>query len=108
MAVVWHVGDRIQQRWEVHHVRHGSMGLVYVVYDHETHLPYAVKSLQETRLASPDALAERFVRAAQAWIGLGAQAHITQAHFVEIIDGQPLLFLDYVNGGDLRDWIGIP
>jgi tetratricopeptide (TPR) repeat protein len=84
------------------------MGLVYVVYDHETHRPYAVKSLQEIPGASPDALAERFVRAAQVWIGLGVQAHMTQAHFVEIIDGQPLLFLEYVTGGDLRDWIGIP
>jgi tetratricopeptide (TPR) repeat protein len=25
-----------------------------------------------------------------------------------MIDGQPLLFLEYVSGGDLRDWIGIP
>ncbi|HEY7490290.1 MAG TPA: serine/threonine-protein kinase [Candidatus Tectomicrobia bacterium] len=108
MAVVWQVGDRIRQRWEVHHVRPGSMGLVYVVYDHETHLPYAVKSVQEFPGASPDAVAERFIRAAQAWIGLGAHAYITQAHFVEIIDGQPLLFVEYVTGGDLRDWIGIP
>jgi tetratricopeptide (TPR) repeat protein len=108
MAVLWHVGDRIQQRWEVHHVRPGSMGLVYVVYDHETHLPYVVKSMQAIHGASPDALTERFIRAAQAWINLGAHAHITQAHFVEIIDAQPLLFVEYVTGGDLRDWIGIP
>jgi tetratricopeptide (TPR) repeat protein len=84
------------------------MGLVYAVYDHATHLPYAVKSLQEGRMASPEAVAERFVHAAQAWIGLGAQAHMAQAHFVEIIDGQPLLFVEYVTGGDLRDWLGIP
>jgi hypothetical protein len=108
MTVLWHVGDRIRDRWEVHHVRRGSMGFVYVVYDHETHLPYAVKSMQVPHIPSPEALVERFVRVTQAWVGLGAQAHITQAHFVEIIDGQPLLFLEYVNGGDLRDWIGIP
>jgi serine/threonine protein kinase len=81
---------------------------VYVVYDHETHLPYAVKSLPAIHGASPDALTERFRRAAQAWISLGAHAHITPAHFMEIIDGQPLLFVEYVTGGDLRDWIGIP
>jgi tetratricopeptide (TPR) repeat protein len=84
------------------------MGLVYVVYDHETHLPYAVKSMPALHGVSPDTLTERFRRAAQAWISLGEHAHIAQAHCVEIIDGQPLLFVEYVTGGDLRDWIGIP
>ena len=108
MAALWHVGDRIQHRWEVHHIRPGSMGLVYIVYDHETQLPYAVKTLQEPLVARSEAGAERFVQAARAWIHLDAHVNVTQAHFVEIIDGQPLLFLEYVSGGDLSDWIGIP
>ena len=108
MAPLWHVGDRIQQRWEVHHVQRGSMGLVYVVYDHDTHLPYAAKTLQESSFASADAGTERFIQAAQAWINLDAHVNVTQAHGVEIIDGQPLLFLEYVSGGNLSDWIGIP
>jgi len=108
MAALWHVGDRIQQRWEVHQVQPGSLGLVYIVYDHETRLPYAIKTLPETLLTSHTALAERFVQAAQTWINLDAHANVVQAHFVEMIDGQPLLFLEYVSGGDLRDWIGIP
>ncbi len=108
MTALWHVGDRIQNRWEVHHVQPGSVGLVYIVYDHETQLPYAVKTLQETWMARHAAIAERFIQAAQTWINLATHASIVQAHFVEIIDGQPLLFLDYVSGGDLRDWLGIP
>jgi tetratricopeptide (TPR) repeat protein len=108
MAALWQVGDRIQNRWEVHHVQPGSVGLVYIVYDHETQLPYAVKTLQETWMARHAAVAERFVEAVQPWVTLEAHAHIVQAHFVEMIDGQPLLFLEYVSGGDLRDWLGIP
>src|SRR3989449_2254751 len=108
MVALWHVGDRLQNRWEVHHVQPGSVGLVYIVYDHETQLPYAVKTLQETWMARRAAIAERFVQAAQTWINLATHASIVQAHFVEIIDGQPLLFLEYVSGGDLRDWLGIP
>jgi tetratricopeptide (TPR) repeat protein len=108
MAAPWQVGDRIQNRWEVHHVQPGSVGPVYIVYDHETQLPYAVKILQEAWLARHAAVAERFVQAAQVWINLGAHAHLAQAHFVEMIDGQSLLFLEYVSGGDLRDWLGIP
>jgi tetratricopeptide (TPR) repeat protein len=108
MVALWHVGDRIQHRWEVHHVQPGSVGLIYIVYDHETQLPYAVKTLQGTWMARHAAVAERFVQAAQTWIKLDAHAHVVQAHFVEMIDGQPLLFLEYVSGGDLRDWLGIP
>jgi tetratricopeptide (TPR) repeat protein len=108
MTPLWHIGDRIQERWEVHHVRPGSMGVVYIVYDHETHLPYAVKTLQETLVAREATVTERFVQAAQAWIDVDAHINVTQAHVVEIIEAQPLLFLEYVSGGDLRDWIGIP
>jgi tetratricopeptide (TPR) repeat protein len=108
MVALWHVGDRIQNRWEVHHVQPGSVGLVYIVYDHETQLPYAVKTLQEAWMARHAAVAERFVEAAQTWVTLDTHAHLVQAHFVEMIDGQPLLFLEYVSGGDLRDWLGIP
>src|SRR5215475_549492 len=108
MVALWHVGDRIRNRWEVHYVQPGSVGLVYIVYDHETQLPYAVKTLQETWMARHAAVSERFVEAAQTWIKLEAHAHIVQAHFAEMIDGRPLLFLEYVSGGDLRDWLGIP
>jgi tetratricopeptide (TPR) repeat protein len=108
MVALWHVGDRIRNRWEVHHIQPGSLGPVYIVYDHETQLPYAVKTLQETCMARHAAVADRFVQAAHTWINLEAHAHTVQAHFVEMIDGQPLLFLEYVSGGDLRDWLGIP
>lgn len=108
MAPLWQVGERIHHRWEVHHVRRGSMGLVYVVYDHDTHLPYAVKTLQESTLPRGEAVTERFLQAAQAWIALDAHVNVTRAHFVEHLDGQLLLFVEYVSGGDLSDWIGIP
>src|SRR4029450_235403 len=108
MVAPWHLGDRIQNRWEVHHVQPGRVGLVYIVYDHETQLPYAVKTLQETWMARHAGVAERFVGEGQTWINLETHAPLVQAHFVEMIDGQPLLFLEYVSGGDLRDWLGIP
>lgn len=108
MAALWQVGDRIQERWEVHQVQPGSLGQVYIVYDHDTHLPYAVKTLPEPRDTRHEALVERFVHAGHAWMQLGAHANMVQAHRVEVVEGQPLLFLDYVTGGDLRDWLGLP
>jgi len=108
MAPLWHVGNRIQNRWEVHHIQRGARWIVYLVYDHETHLPYAAKTLTEDSLASHPALAERFVQAAQAWIALGGHSNVTQAHRVEVVDGHPLVFLEHVSGGSLRDWLGLP
>ena len=70
MAPLWHIGDRIQDRWEVHHIQAGGKGIVYLVYDHDTHLPYAAKTLPEELLTSHSDLAERFVSAAQTWMAL--------------------------------------
>ena len=108
MAPLWRVGDRIQNRWEVHRLQHGARGIVYIVYDHETHLPYAAKTFTEDSLAAHPVLAERFVPAAQAWIALGGHYNITQAHSVEIVHSHPIVFLEHVSGGSLRDWIGLP
>lgn len=107
MAAVWQVGERIQERWEVYRVQPGSLGQVYIVYDHDAGVPYAVKTLPPAYADQPD-LVERFVRAGEAWVRLGAHASLVQAHHVTMVEGQPLLFLDYVSGGDLRDWLGIP
>src|SRR5262245_7154552 len=108
MALLWRVGDRIQDRWEVHHVQRGTRGIVYLVYDHETHLPYAAKTLTEEFLTAHPGLAERFVQAGQTWIALGGHYNVTQAHRVEVVDGLPLVFLDHVRWGSLRDWLGLP
>jgi len=108
MAPLWRVGDRIQDRWEVHQIQRGARGIVYLVYDHDTHLSYAAKTLTEEVLTSDATLAERAVPAAQVWIALGGHSNITQAHSIEVVDGQPLIFLEHVSGGSLRDWLGLP
>jgi tetratricopeptide (TPR) repeat protein len=108
MAPLWRVGDRIQDRWEVHRLQRGGRWIVYFVYDHETHLPYSVKTLTEDSLASHPALAERVVQIAQAWMALGEHYNITQVHSIEMVHGHPLVFLEYVSGGSLRDWLGLP
>jgi hypothetical protein len=46
MPAQWNVGDRIENRWEIHKILRGGMGIVYVVYDHEWREPFAVKTFQ--------------------------------------------------------------
>lgn len=108
MAPLWRVGDRIQDRWEVHHIQPGARGIVYFVYDHATHLPYAAKTLAAELLTARPELTARFVQAARTWMGLAGHYNIAQAHSVESVHGSPLVFLEYVSGGSLRDWLGLP
>ena len=109
MAKPWQVGDKIQNRWEIHKILGGpgksGMGIIYVVYDHELRAPLAAKTFQDRFLES-SAARERFVQEARAWINLDIHQNITQAHFVMNIEGKPFLFLEFVSGGDLRQWLG--
>jgi hypothetical protein len=108
MAASWHIGDRIENRWEIHHILYGGMGIVYIVYDHEHRVPYAAETFQDDLFARNPAIADRFTQEALAWVNLDVHQNITQAEYVWIIGSKPLLFLEYVSGGDLGGWIGTP
>ena len=108
MATDWKIGDRIERRWEIHKILRGGMGIVYVVYDHEFHEPFAAKTFQEEVFARDPAIADRFQQEALAWTKLDLHPNIAQARFVQDIQHKPFLFLEYVSGGDLGGWIGTP
>jgi tetratricopeptide (TPR) repeat protein len=108
MSTNWQIGDKIENRWEIHKILKGGMGIVYVVYDHATEEALAAKTFQDEVFAQNDAIADLFKREASTWIELENHENITQARFVENIGGKPFLFLEYVSGGDLSSWIGTP
>ena len=108
MPTNWQIGDHIQNRWEIHNILRGGMGIVYIVYDHEHRDAYAAKTFQDEILARSPSTAQRFKQEALTWVNLDVHQNIARAHFVQIIEGKPYLFLEYVSGGDLDDWIGTP
>src|ERR1017187_1648776 len=62
------IGDRIQNRWEIHKILKGGMAIVYFVYDHEGHEAFAAKTItDEIMKANPNASA-RFAQEAIAWV----------------------------------------
>src|SRR5262249_25525241 len=102
MQTDWSVGDRIQGRWQVEQTLRGGMGIVYVVLDHETQERLAAKTYREDVLRrNPDAPA-RFEREALAWIQLDAHPHIVRATSFQVVQHKPLLFLEFVPEGNLR------
>ncbi|HLG15923.1 MAG TPA: serine/threonine-protein kinase [Blastocatellia bacterium] len=108
MATDWQIGDRIQNRWEIHKILRGGMGIVYIAYDHEWKDVFALKTFQEEVFARNPAIAQRFKQEARAWLALDLHQNVTEARYVENIRGKPFLFLEYVAGGDLSRWIGTP
>ncbi len=106
MRTPWQIGDQIQGRWEIYKILQGGVGVVYVVYDHQFHEPFAAKTFRDEVLASSPLIVDRFMQEALAWVRLDAHPNVAQARMMERIEGQPFLFLEYVSGGDLGGWIG--
>jgi tetratricopeptide (TPR) repeat protein/tRNA A-37 threonylcarbamoyl transferase component Bud32 len=105
MARSWAKGYVIENRWQVHEVMRGGMGVVAKVYDLELHQHYAVKTFQhEVFVRSPE-VAKRFMEEARAWVKLDEHPHVTRAYLVRVTEGRPCIFLEYVNGGNLEEWI---
>jgi hypothetical protein len=104
----WQVGERLHDRWEIYNILKGGMGIVYIVYDQEFYEPFAVKTFQDEVFSRSPDIAERFTREALTWINLDSHPNVVQARMVHHIQGKPYLFLEYVSGGDLSQWIGTP
>ena len=49
--------------------------------------------------------AELFEREAETWVNLGLHPHVVTCHYVRRVDGLPLVFAEYVDGGSLHDAI---
>lgn len=88
---------QIQER-----IGRGGMGSVYLAQHRDWNLSLAVKSPRPDLLTS-DVDRERWLLEAQTWIDLGVHPNIVRCWFIREHDGIPLLFLDYVAGGSLKE-----
>jgi serine/threonine protein kinase len=107
----WQIGERIADRWEIQDIHQGGFGIVYIVFDHQFRRQLAIKTY---KTATPDPVDEAaFVREATTWIRLDHHPNVAQAFFLLRLSKKPHLFLEYVDGGNLRQLIssagaGIP
>jgi tetratricopeptide (TPR) repeat protein len=102
----WEKGFKILNRYEIIDIKQGGMGIVYIVSDHDwSDRNYAAKTFQDKFIWDEDAI-KRFIAEADTWIALERHTNIVFANFVMKIEGKPFLFLDYIYGGDLNQFIG--
>ncbi len=97
---LWDVGDFVRGRYEVLAVRRGGMSYVHICFDHTLGRPYAIKALKPDLLETPG-VRDAFLREAELWVRLERHPHIVEADFVQVIDSQPAIFLEYIDGGSL-------
>jgi WD40 repeat protein/serine/threonine protein kinase len=80
------------------------MGHVYIAEHRGWGVKMAIKAPNDLMLSSRDFFA-RVLTEADAWIELGLHPHIAYCYYVRQIEGVPYIFIEYVDGGSLRDWI---
>jgi tetratricopeptide (TPR) repeat protein len=105
VPAVWKIGDVILGRYEVRGILgEGGMGTVYKIYHHDWDTEMAVKS-PRPEIFTRAGGRENFMHEAQTWMNLKEHPHIVSCYFVETLGGIPRIFAEYVEGGNLADWI---
>jgi len=94
---MYNIGELIQERYEVKNIMMGGMGIVYVCYDKTAHQFIAIKTIQDGLAQSMSGM-ERFVREASTWISIGHHPNIVFAEKIQLIEGHPYIFMEYVSG----------
>ncbi len=100
----WAIGDVIENLYEVRDIKHGGMGAVYVVHHKRWNTMMAVKSLLK-RLQDKEEDRALFLKEAETWIDIGFHPNIAACYYVRNIRDNPRIFIEYVDGGALNQWL---
>lgn len=100
----WKTGEVIEGLYEVLGSAAGGMGKVYFVFHTVWKMMLAIKTPQAQAVTSEASL-WRFLREAELWVDLGLHPNIATCYYARVINGLPRLFIEYVDGGSLEEWI---
>ncbi len=70
MSEKWEIGYMINSRFEIHDIKKGGKGIVFLCYGHEGKMPVAIKTFQDEYLTSKESI-DRFMWEAEAWVKIG-------------------------------------
>ncbi len=100
----WQPGDVIMERYKVESVLSGAMGRVYICDHLGWGIKLAIKSPRPEVLADHEGM-QRIIKEANGWIRMGMHPNIAACYYVLAVDRIPHLFIEYVDGGSLSEWI---
>ena len=105
VAEVWQPGDVILDLYEVKTVLgEGGYGTVFKVHHRGWNRELAVKSPKPGRFRS-DRQKQKFIDECETWGNLGLHPHTVSCFYVRTLGGIPRVFAEYVEGGNLKEWI---
>jgi len=82
----------------------GAMGTVYLARHEQWDHDVVLKVPNAEILADPENR-HRIAREAEVWTDLGLHPHIAYCHYVHLLNSIPIMVIEYLDGGNLRDWI---
>ena len=102
--IEWRPGAVFLGQYEVKSVLgEGGMGRVYRVRHRGWHMDVAAKVPRTSHFT--DEGIDAFERECQTWINLGLHPNTANCYYVKRFEGTPVVFAEFVAGGDLRTWI---
>jgi len=102
---IYESGELIKNRYKVKKRCEGGMAYVYIADDKEVNITYAIKTPKLKEIDAPftDIIIDDFKHESEMWLNLYFHPNIVGARLFEFDEyGQPLLFLEYVDGLDLH------
>ena len=100
----WEPGAIIMERYQVEQVMAGSMGKIYISRHLGWGITMAIKSPRPEVLADSEGM-KRILTEANSWIRMGMHPNVATCYYVLAIKKIPHLFIEYIDGGSLADWI---
>ena len=105
VSLKWNEGDIILDLYEVKgSLGEGGMGKVHRIYHKGWKVDLAVKIPLKKALDRAGGK-DDFIKEAETWIDLGLHPNIVTCYYVRKLGDIPLIFIEYMEGGSLTDWI---
>jgi len=100
----WEPGQEILDTYKIEDKISGGMGHVYIVHHTKWDRKLAIKAPNQVMLSDRELFA-RILREAHSWTEMGLHPNIAYCYYVRNIENVPHIVVEYVNGGNLRQWI---
>lgn len=97
------LGECLLDRYEVIRIIKGGMGTVYIVRDNKLGWHFAVKTINFSKSDLNDKESERFITEIEYLIELPPHHNIVQLDFLEFINDEPHIFMEFIDGTNLRE-----
>ncbi|MFZ5764954.1 MAG: protein kinase domain-containing protein [Thermodesulfobacteriota bacterium] len=104
MQLNWLPGEVIEDRYRIDRIFSGAMGKVYIAEHLGWGIWMAIKAPKPEVWADREGL-QRILREANSWVRLGLHPNIACCYYVRSFSGIPHIFIEYVSGGTLEEWI---